>query len=136
MRADRSPETGKVMRLCAFILCFAFSTSVAQESILLANANVVDVANGTVSPGSILIRDGIIVRTGTPDQLKNVNVKYYVECKGKYVIPGLWDMHVHLEGAELVEDNRALLPVFLAYGITTVRDCASDLGEQVLAWRN
>lgn len=45
-------------------------------------------------------------------------------------------MHVHLEGTALVEDNEALLPIFLAYGITTVRDCASDLGLQVLAWRD
>jgi imidazolonepropionase-like amidohydrolase len=29
-----------------------------------------------------------------------------------------------------------LLPVFLAYGITTIRDCASDLGKQVLQWRD
>ena len=35
-----------------------------------------------------------------------------------------------------MEDNLALFPVYLAYGITTVRDCASDLGEQVLSWRD
>lgn len=122
----------------SLFLCFFLCVIVchAQEQTLLANANIVDVITGTVTPGSVLIENGVIVRTGTPDQLKNTHVKYYVECKGKYIIPGLWDMHVHLEGAELVEDNKALLPVFLAYGITSVRDCASDLGEQVLAWRN
>ena len=51
-------------------------------------------------------------------------------------MPGLWDMHVHIEGADLVEDNLALMDVYLAYGITTVRDCASDLGEKVLQWRD
>jgi imidazolonepropionase-like amidohydrolase len=123
------------MRLQIFFLFLAFGTCHAQEQMLLSNANIIDVVKGTVTPGSVLIQDGIIVRTGPPDQMKNIPVKYYVECKGKYIIPGLWDMHVHLEGAELVEDNKALLPVFLAYGITSIRDCSSDLGEQVLAWR-
>ncbi len=124
------------MRILISILLLALGTCQAQEQMLLANANIVDVLTGTVMPGSVLIQDGVIVRTGAPEQLKDISVKFYVECRGKYIIPGLWDMHVHLEGAELVEDNAALLPVFLAYGITTVRDCASDLGEQVLAWRD
>jgi imidazolonepropionase-like amidohydrolase len=124
------------VRIPIVILLLAFGTCRAQEQTLLANARIVDVVKGTVTPGSVLIQDGIIVRTGTPDEMNRIPVKYYVECTGKYIIPGLWDMHVHLEGAELVEDNQALLPVFLAYGITTVRDCASDLGEQVLAWRD
>jgi imidazolonepropionase-like amidohydrolase len=123
------------MRIWTCILLFAFGTCQAQERTLLSNANIVDVVKGTVTPGSVLIQDGIIVRTGTPNEMNSIPVKYRVECSGKYIIPGLWDMHVHLEGAELVEDNKALLPVFLAYGITTVRDCASDLGEQVLSWR-
>ena len=52
---------------------------------------------------------------------KGVPVSNQIDANGKYLIPGLWDMHVHLEGAELIPDNEALLPVFLAYGITTVR---------------
>lgn len=124
------------MRYLIVILSLAFTGTNAQQ-LLLANANIVDVAGGTVSAGSVLIRNGTIVRVGDFAELKKgVSSKEVVDCRGKFVIPGLWDMHVHLEGAELVEDNRALLPVFLAYGITSVRDCASDLGEQVLAWRN
>ena len=39
-------------------------------------------------------------------------------------MPGLWDMHVHFGGgAELIEENKALLPLYVAYGVTTVRDC-------------
>jgi hypothetical protein len=43
---------------------------------------------------------------------------------------------IHLEVQELEEDNRVLLPLFIAFGITTVRDCASDMGEKVLKWRD
>ena len=45
-------------------------------------------------------------------------------------------MHVHFGGGpDLVEENKALLPLYVAHGITTIRDCSGDLPEQVLAWR-
>ena len=45
-------------------------------------------------------------------------------------------MHVHFGGgADLVEENKALLPLYVAHGITTVRDASGDLPHQVLAWR-
>lgn len=105
---------------------------------LLININVVDVVSGSIKPNmAILIDSATISKIGTIDALKGeVPENQQIDAAGKYAIPGLWDMHVHMEGKDLVVDNKALLPVFLAYGITTVRDCASDLGEQVLAWRD
>ena len=45
-------------------------------------------------------------------------------------------MHVHFGGGnELVAENQALLPLYVAYGVTTVRDAAADLAGHVLAWR-
>ncbi|KAG1393114.1 hypothetical protein G6F59_014436 [Rhizopus arrhizus] len=59
-----------------------------------------------------------------------------IDAKGKYLIPGLWDMHVHFGGGPaLIEENKALLPLYIVHGITTVRDCSGDLPEQVLQWR-
>jgi predicted amidohydrolase YtcJ len=43
-----------------------------------------------------------------------------VDARGKFLIPGLWDMHVHLENA-----TEAALPVLVSYGITGVRDIGS-----------
>lgn len=110
----------------------------SEHKYLIFNANVVDVISGTVKPNmAILIDSATISKIGTIDELKSeVPEGQRIDAQGKYAIPGLWDMHVHMEGKDLVPDNKALLPVFLAYGITTVRDCASDLGEQVLAWRD
>jgi imidazolonepropionase-like amidohydrolase len=43
---------------------------------------------------------------------------------------------VHFGGGPgLVEENRALLPLYLAHGITTIRDCSGDLPAEVLGWR-
>lgn len=82
------------MKFLLFLLSFSSTTGFAQDQLLLYNVNVVNVANGTFSQGSILIRDNIIVRTGPYDQLKRgIPVTNQVDCSGKYIIPGLWDMH-------------------------------------------
>ncbi|MDX5338753.1 MAG: amidohydrolase family protein [Cyclobacteriaceae bacterium] len=116
---------------------FSGHSQQSEQAILLSNVQVVKVESGEILPNSaILIEKGLIRAIGPKAELAKLSQnKLEVDGQGKYLIPGLWDMHVHLEGADLVEDNEALLPVFLAYGITTVRDCASDLGLQVLKWR-
>lgn len=108
-----------------------------SRSYVLYNVNIIHVEDGSVEYGkAVRIENDEIVAIGDFKALKNsVAASARIDGKNKFLIPGLWDMHIHLEGAELVEDNKALLPIFLAYGITTVRDCASDLGKQVLTWR-
>src|SRR3546814_13090616 len=45
-------------------------------------------------------------------------------------------MHVHFGGGpDLIEENKALLPLYVANGITTIRDASGDLPDQVLTWR-
>jgi hypothetical protein len=49
-----------------------------------------------------------------------------VDGRGKYLIPGMWDMHVHI-GA--YDEGTKVLPRLVAYGITGVRDMASPLDD-------
>jgi imidazolonepropionase-like amidohydrolase len=56
---------------------------------------------------------------------KNARV---IEARGKFLIPGLWDMHVHLW------DKQNVLPLYIAHGVTGVRDMGSDF-TRVSAWR-
>jgi imidazolonepropionase-like amidohydrolase len=59
-----------------------------------------------------------------------------IDASGKYMIPGLWDMHAHFRGgADLIPDNEAWLSIFLAYGITGVREMGGDIPETVFQWR-
>lgn len=84
-----------------------------------------------------MIRGEDIVAVGPDAQLRSQwSAARQIDAKGKYLIPGLWDMHVHFGGGPaLIEENKALLPLYIAHGITTVRDCSGDLPEQVLQWR-
>ena len=110
---------------------------VSDKALLIHSANVIDVTDGTVlEDKAILIDNGTIQSIGKYSDLKSlVSSNNEIDASDKFIIPGLWDMHLHIEGEDLIEDNKALFPVFIAYGITTVRDMASDLGEQVLALR-
>lgn len=59
-----------------------------------------------------------------------------LDAQNKYVMPGLWDMHVRFRGGDsLIQENKDLLPLFLAYGVTTVRDAGGDITPSVMDWR-
>ncbi len=127
----------KLKFLFLFLSLFIWQNAVSQnQNFLIYNANIVDVKTGKINNNkAILIESQTIKGIGTYKKLKDQASKK-IDVKGKYVIPGLWDMHIHIEGQDLIEDNKALFPVFIAHGITTVRDAASDLGLQVLKWRD
>jgi imidazolonepropionase-like amidohydrolase len=115
-----------------------FESITPGDSTLIYQVNVIDVKSGKIALNKAILITGnrIEAIADFADlQSKNKNVRT-IDAGGKYAIPGLWDMHVHIEGSELVEDNLALFPVFIAFGVTTVRDMASDLGVQVLRWRD
>jgi imidazolonepropionase-like amidohydrolase len=102
---------------------------------VIRGASVVDVQQGTTTPGrDIVVRDRRIVDvTADASAYAPANA---IDASGAFVMPGLWDNHVHFGGgAALVEENRNLLPLYLAHGITTVRDAAGDLSDSVLEWR-
>jgi len=90
---------------------------------------VVDVTTGTGRPHMTLVIDQDRIRTMGPAASTKVPPgATIVSGQGKFLIPGLWDMHVHL----WYEQNQ--LPVYLAFGITGVQDMGSTF-ERVAKWR-
>jgi imidazolonepropionase-like amidohydrolase len=110
-----------------------------QADVLIRHATVVDVASGkTISDQAIAVA-GDTIRSVGPDSSvsRSYTARRTVDAAGKFVMPGLWDMHVHFGGGpELIEENKNLLPLYVAYGVTTVRDCAADISSSVLEWRS
>lgn len=127
--------------VAALLLVFAPAAARATEPVdlLIRNVAIIDVARGrTVSNRAIAVRGDTIIASG-PDAViaRRFNAVRTIDATGRFAMPGLWDMHVHFGGGrELIAENRALLPLYLAYGVTTVRDCAGDLAEEVLRWRD
>lgn len=121
---------------------FSMGVSVAQAAenvdLLIVNATVIDVATGKLQKDeAVAVRGDTIVAVRPTSKAKAAfTASQVIDAKGKFVMPGLWDNHVHFGGGpELIGENRALLPLYVAHGITTVRDASGDLPEQVLAWR-
>jgi imidazolonepropionase-like amidohydrolase len=63
---------------------------------------------------------------------KNARV---IDASGHFLIPGLWDMHVHTAFGDWFPGGRdIILPLFIANGVTGVRDMGGDV-PVLLAWR-
>lgn len=68
----------------------------AQDALLLANARIVDPHSRTVRQGNLLIRDGVIA--AAPARRPTRFTGTVIDLKGKWVIPGLNDLHTHSFG--------------------------------------
>ncbi|MCU0627465.1 MAG: hypothetical protein MUF21_13410 [Gemmatimonadaceae bacterium] len=91
-------------------------------AIVIARATIVDVESGRLlRDRSIVVRDGRIARivAGLPHDVAADTTLARVDGTGKFVIPGLWDMHVHAAQPGLGE---AYLPLFVPTGVTGIRD--------------
>src|SRR6187455_2976013 len=122
--------------LCLPIAALAQSPAGQKHDLLLENFQLVDVETGDIRREQLLLIDGDRITAIVPSSERSaLSARSTIDLNGRYLIPGLWDMHVHFEGTDLIEDNALLLPVYLAYGITAVRDAASDLATEVLRWR-
>jgi imidazolonepropionase-like amidohydrolase len=124
----------------ALLLGIGLIPSIAASEhadVLVRNATVVDVIEGRLlEKQDIAVRDGRVVAIQTAAASSAWEAQETVDAAGKFAIPGLWDMHVHFGGGEaLIEDNRNLLPLYVAHGVTAVRDAAGDLSASVLQWR-
>ena len=127
-----------IAALAAFALTAQAVVAKDPADLLIRHATVVDVEHAqTTKDQAIAMRDGGIVAVGGDAAIAGRwHARSTIDAKGRYVIPGLWDMHVHFGGGkDLVEENQALLPLYIAHGITTIRDCSGDLPDEVLAWR-
>lgn len=107
-----------------------------SATLLIDNIQLVDVVAGAVRSNQLVVLEddkiSAIVSVSERKRFAGVPV---LDGKGAYLTPALWDMHVHFEGRQLAADNALLLPVYLAYGITGVREAASNLAPVVLKWR-
>lgn len=85
--------------------------------LLLKNGNILNIESGIFVKQDILIKDSRIIQIA-----ENIKSDYQeIDCEGKWIIPGLIDMHVHIK--------YGFAPLFTAAGVTTVRNTAGNLIE-------
>ncbi len=101
-------------------------SGVNAQTIAIVNATVIDVANGKTQPGTTVVINGNRIASVT--HARKPKAGQIIDAKGEYLIPGLWDMHTHVYFDNTSRDGTGLiLPLFLAYGVTGIRDMGSNL---------
>ncbi len=111
---------------CLLVFCSSALAACQEPATGLAidNVTVVDPVTGAAEKQRVVIRDGIILSVS--DQADSVErTAATLDASGHFLIPGLWDMHVHFLYEPALRDGMADL--FLDYGITSVRDTGGDL---------
>lgn len=124
--------------IAALMVTTSPALAASQADVMIRHVTVIDVEHArAVAEQAVVMRGGDVVAVGKDREIaREWQARDVVEGKGRFLIPGLWDMHVHFGGGpDLIEENKALLPLYVAHGVTTIRDCSGDLPDQVLSWR-
>jgi amidohydrolase family protein len=130
------------MRLFFALLWLVFAVETLPQppkSLVVTHISVVDVSTGETKPDmSVIISDGRIREIGSSTSARIPEGAQVVESRGKFLIPGLWDMHVHMfNQVSRRPPNTWYFPLFVANGITSIREMwtkPEDM-EQVRKWR-
>lgn len=116
--------------------CLERNSSITYDKVIsdvwLINENGRLWGDGTTS---VYILGDTIAAIIPYDDVPYSKVKEEIKGKGRYLLPGFWDNHVHFRGGpELIAQNEAFLEQYIKYGITTVRDAGGDLSPEVQQW--
>ena len=132
----------KSFLLLGIVLCaiptLPQSKSAELRPLLIHHVTVIDATGAAPRPDmTVMIENGRIafvqnegiVRDGKGGAID-------IDGRGKYLIPGLWDMHTHIAGvsANPKWSKETLLSLLVANGITGVRDMGGDL-EALVEWK-
>lgn len=121
------------MKLLLSAIClgvFTTSATLAMEPpagvvsdlpLVIKSVQVVDTATGSLSERvDILVRNGHIESIEPARKSRMPSDARIVRARGQYLIPGLTDMHAHNMGSASLPE--VSLPLFIAYGVTTIRE--------------
>jgi len=131
----------RVVVLVTLVLAVA-SGALAQATLeptqsVITDVTVINPRSDSVQPHSIVVINGnritFVSRSAAAPLAKNTHV---IDGHGQFLIPGLWDMHVHSAfGDWFPGDREIILPLFIANGVTSVRDMGGDI-PVLFAWRS
>src|SRR5207244_7522510 len=92
-----------------------------KSALVLLGGTLIDVTGKPpITNSAVIIQGGRIIAAGPRAQIKIPDRATMVDISGKFLLPGLWDMHSHFYQVEFG-------PAYLAAGITTARDVGNDI---------
>ncbi len=111
--------------ICLLSLAATFLTVVPvapqTRALAITRVNVVNVIDGRIVPNSTVTIRGTTIASVAQNSAPPRDAQI-VDGRGKFVIPGLWDMHAHMEMT-----GESSLQLYVANGVTGIRDMGSAL---------
>ena len=116
------------MRILAFLFCLTSFISYAQpqdntsREMIITPVSVIPMDTERVLDNqAVIIKNGVITYVGDAKNAKPAKDAIRIDGKGKYVMPGLAEMHAHVPPNGNIDQAKDVLALFLANGITTIR---------------
>jgi imidazolonepropionase-like amidohydrolase len=108
----------------------------AATPIVITHVTIINPGTSSVTTDRTIVITGTHIASVSPSAgsqfPKNSQV---IDGRGQYLIPGLWDMHVHSAFGDWFPGGRdVILPLFIANGVTGVRDMGGDIAP-LFEWR-
>lgn len=127
VQADLVPLYAELMAIASraavndMVAIAARTRPTAQGSVALIGATLIDgTGSGAIPNATVVVNNGKIVAAGPSASVTVPTGARRVSVVGKTIVPGLWDSHAHLHQLEWTS-------VYLAAGVTTVRDMGNEL---------
>ena len=126
----------KTHLLLLILFCTLFSCQNSEvffeDSLCIENISTIDPEIGLLEDQTIIIKAGKIIQISPSQDLQLAKENTIIDGTDKFMIPGLWDAHIHFSFIKEMAPN--MLDLFLAYGITSVRDTGGDI-DFVNTWK-
>lgn len=122
--------TRRLVASFALVVCVATTNATGQGPVVIHNVTVIAMTGAAPMPGrTVVVRDGRIAAIEPTSGAAGPVAGTVVDGTGKYLIPGLFEMHAHTS-----KTRASALGLYVVHGVTTLRDQGSEHAE-VLAWR-
>lgn len=96
-----------------------------NRPVVFKRVTIIDVKNGAVKSGmTVIVAGARISAVGRTGKIKIPKDAEIIDAAGKYLIPGLWDMHVHTLTNNSYE---WIFPMLIAHGVTGVRELGNNM---------
>ncbi len=130
MNAIKASLVVSALMVCCLLPISAQVQSHKSRPLAFTRVTVIDATGAAAKPEmTVVVTDGRITAVGKTGEVRIPKNAQVVDAAGKFMIPGLWDMHVHL-----AKTGERTLPLFIANGVTSVRDMGGD-PDLILKWR-
>ncbi|HEA30300.1 MAG TPA: amidohydrolase [Leeuwenhoekiella sp.] len=127
-------------KLLTFFIAFTTLLSCEKKpepvDIVVKNISIINLKTGKIRQNqSVFIAADTIYKI-QKNADNNITAVKTIDGTGQFLLPGFWDNHVHFRGGDsLIAENKHLLNLYIANGVTTVRDAGGDLTTSVQSWQ-